>query len=130
MQQPYIILNNGRQIPQIGLGVFQIPQDEEAKKACLSAFSLGYRHIDTAHHYDNERGVGQAVRESGLKRSQIWITSKLWPNEYGLEATGPAIDRMLERLNTEYLDLLLLHQQVGVIWAPGRPWKKQLPPGK
>lgn len=130
MQQPYIILNNGRQIPQIGLGVFQIPQDEEAKKACLSAFSLGYRHIDTAHHYDNERGVGQAVRESGLKRSQIWITSKLWPNEYGLEATGPAIDRMLERLNTEYLDLLLLHQQVGDYMGAWQAMEKAVAAGK
>lgn len=110
MNQAYITLNDGNTMPQFGLGVFQIPEDEAAKITCLQAILLGYRHIDTAHHYYNERGVGQAVKESGLGRGDIWITSKLWPNEYADET---AVDRMLERLHTEYLDLLLLHQQVG-----------------
>lgn len=113
MEQTYITLNNGCKIPQFGLGVFQIPKDEDAEKACLEAFRLGYRHIDTAHHYHNERGVGMAIKESGLKRSEVWITSKLWPNEYGEDITGEAVDKMLARLDTEYIDLLLLHQQVG-----------------
>ena len=113
MEQTYITLNDGNKIPQFGLGVFQIPGDEKTKEACLEAFKLGYRHIDTAHAYQNERGVGQAVKESGIPREEIWITSKLWPSEYGEGKTAKAIDKMLERLQTDYIDLLLLHQQFG-----------------
>ena len=113
MKQTYITLNDGNKIPQFGLGVFQIPGDEKTKEACLEAFKLGYRHIDTAHAYQNERGVGQAVKESGIPREEIWITSKLWPSEYGEGKTAKAIDKMLERLQTDYIDLLLLHQQFG-----------------
>ena len=83
MKQTYITLNDGNKIPQFGLGVFQIPGDEKTKEACLEAFKLGYRHIDTAHAYQNERGVGQAVKESGIPREEVWITTKLWPSEYG-----------------------------------------------
>ena len=113
MEQTYITLNDGNKIPQFGLGVFQISGDEKTKEACLEAFKLGYRHVDTAHAYQNERGVGQAVKESGLPREEIWITTKLWPSEYGEGKTAKAIDKMLERLQTEYIDLLLLHQQFG-----------------
>ena len=113
MKQTYITLNDGNKIPQFGLGVFQIPGDEKTKEACLEAFKLGYRHIDTAHAYQNERGVGQAVKESGIPREEIWITSKLWPSEYGEGKTAKAIDKMLERLQTDHIDLLLLHQQFG-----------------
>ena len=113
MEQTYITLNNGLQIPQFGLGVYQIPGDEATKEACLTALKLGYRHIDTAHAYQNERGVGQAVRESGIPRENIWITSKLWPSDYGESITAIAIDKMLDRLQTCYIDLLLLHQQFG-----------------
>ena len=113
MEQTYITLNDGNKIPQFGLGVFQIPGNEKTKEACLEAFKLGYRHIDTAHAYQNERGVGQAVKESGIPREEIWITSKLWPSEYGEGKTAKAIDKMLERLQTDYIDLLLLHQQFG-----------------
>lgn len=113
MKQTYITLNDGNKIPQFGLGVFQIPGDEKTKEACLEAFKLGYRHIDTAHAYQNERGVGQAVKESGIPREEIWITTKLWPSEYGEGKTAKAIDKMLERLQTDYIDLLLLHQQFG-----------------
>ena len=113
MKQTYVTLNDGNKIPQFGLGVFQIPGDEKTKEACLEAFKLGYRHIDTAHAYQNERGVGQAVKESGIPREEIWITSKLWPSEYGEGKTAKAIDKMLERLQTDHIDLLLLHQQFG-----------------
>ena len=113
MEQTYITLNDGNKIPQFGLGVFQISGDEKTKEACLEAFKLGYRHVDTAHAYQNERGVGQAVKESGLPREEIWITTKLWPSEYGEGKTAKAIDKMLERLQTDYIDLLLLHQQFG-----------------
>ena len=92
MKQNYLKLNNNCEIPQIGLGVFQIQDNQVAKEICLRAFEVGYRHIDTAHHYYNEQGVGLAVKESGLKREEVWITSKLWPNEYGEDITEVAIE--------------------------------------
>ena len=113
MEQTYIMLNNGIKMPQFGMGVFMVPAGETTKNACLEALQLGYRHIDTAHAYQNERSVGEAVRESGIPREEIWVTSKLWPSEYGEGKTMAGIDKMLERLNIGYIDLLLLHQQVG-----------------
>ena len=113
MIQNYIILNDGNKIPQLGLGVYLVRGDENTKDACLKALKLGYRHIDTAHAYQNERGVGEAIKESGIKREDIWVTSKLWPSEYGKGKTMDAIKKMLVRLDTTYIDLLLLHQQFG-----------------
>ena len=130
MKQTYITLNDGNKIPQFGLGVFQIPGDEKTKEACLEAFKLGYRHIDTAHAYQNERGVGQAVKESGIPREEIWITSKLWPSEYGEGKTAKAIDKMLERLQTDYIDLLLLHQQFGDYLGAWKDMEKAVAEGK
>jgi diketogulonate reductase-like aldo/keto reductase len=130
MKQTYVTLNNGSQIPQFGLGVYQIPGDEATKKACLEAFKLGYRHIDTAHAYQNERGVGTAVKESGIPREEIWITSKLWPNEYGEGKTAAAIDKMLARLSTDYIDLLLLHQQFGDYLGAWKDMEKAVAKGK
>lgn len=130
MKQTYITLNDGNKIPQFGLGVFQIPGDEKTKEACLEAFKLGYRHIDTAHAYQNERGVGQAVKESGIAREEIWITSKLWPSEYGEGKTAKAIDKMLERLQTDYIDLLLLHQQFGDYLGAWKDMEKAVAEGK
>ncbi len=123
----YVTLNNGVKIPQIALGVFQIPENEDAKKACLSAFELGCRHIDSAHHYFNEAGVGAAVRECGIPREELWITSKLWPDEYADET---AIDKMLERFGLEYLDLVILHQQVGDYTAGYKNLEKAYRAGK
>ena len=123
----YVTLNNGVKIPQIALGVFMIPEDEDAKKACLSAFQLGYRHIDSAHHYYNEAGVGAAVRECGLPREELWITSKIWPDEYADET---AIDKMLARFGLEYLDLVILHQQVGDYIAGYKNLEKAYKAGK
>lgn len=123
----YVTLNNGVKIPQIALGVFQIPEDEDAKQACLSAFKLGYRHIDSAHHYYNEAGVGAAVRECGIPREELWITSKIWPDEYADET---AIDKMLARFGLEYLDLVILHQQVGDYIAGYKNLEKAYKAGK
>ena len=111
--QPYLELNSKYKIPQYGLGVYDIKGDEATEKACLSAFEIGIRRIDTAHAYQNERGVGSAIKKSGVPRSELFITSKLWVSDYGEGVTLKAIDKMLERLGLEYLDLLLLHQQVG-----------------
>lgn len=130
MEQTYITLNDGNKIPQFGLGVFQISGDEKTKEACLEAFKLGYRHVDTAHAYQNERGVGQAVKESGLPREEIWITTKLWPSEYGEGKTAKAIDKMLERLQTDYIDLLLLHQQFGDYLGAWTDMEKAVAEGK
>jgi len=130
MNQTYIKLNNNCEIPQFGLGVFMVPGDAATKEACLEAFVLGYRHIDTAHAYQNERGVGQAVKESGIDRKNIWITSKLWPSEYGETKSTEAIDQMLVRLDTFYIDLLLLHQQFGDYIGAWKAMEKAVSDGK
>ena len=130
MDQTYLTLNNGAKIPQFGMGVYQVPEGEETKQACLSALRMGYRHIDTAHAYQNERSVGAAVRESGIPREEIWVTSKLWPSEYGEGKTMAGIDKMLSRLNIGYIDLLLLHQQVGDYMGAWRDMEKAVAQGK
>ena len=128
--QPYLKLNSNYKIPQYGLGVYQIEGNEATEKACLSAFQIGIRHIDTAHAYQNERGVGEAIKKSNIPREQLFITSKLWVSDYGEEITLKAIDKMLERLQLEYLDLLLLHQQVGDYVAAYKEMEKAVEQGK
>lgn len=130
MKQNYITLNDGNDIPQFGLGVYMVRGDEPTRKACLAALKMGYRHIDTAHAYQNERGVGAAVRESGISRKEIWITSKLWPSEYGEGRTMEGIDKMLKRLDTDYIDLLLLHQQFGDYLGAWKDMEKAVAEGK
>ena len=105
---PLITLNNGQKIPQLGFGVYLIPP-EETEKCVLEAIKIGYRHFDTAHMYGNEKAVGAAIKKSGIARNELFITSKLWITEYGEGVTLPAIDKMLKRLNLDYIDLILLH---------------------
>ena len=128
--QPYLQLNSGYKIPQYGLGVYQIEGNEATEKACLAAFEIGIRHIDTAHAYQNERGVGSAIQKSKIPREQLFITSKLWVTDYGEGITTNAIDKMLERLNLKYLDLLLLHQQVGDYVKAYQEMEKAVEAGK
>ena len=130
MKQTYLTLNNGLNMPQFGLGVYLIPDGKETIDACLNASKLGYRHIDTAHAYQNERSVGVALQQSGLPRNEIWVTTKLWPSEYGEGKTLEAIDKMLERLQTDYIDLLLLHQQVGDYIGAWKDMEKAVKSGK
>lgn len=130
MDQTYITLNNGAKIPQFGMGVFMVPAGDATKNACLEALKLGYRHIDTAHAYQNERSVGEAVQESGIPREEIWVTSKLWPSEYGEGKTMEGIDKMLARLDIGYIDLLLLHQQVGDYMGAWKDMEKAVAQGK
>lgn len=130
MNQTYIKLNDGNRIPQFGLGVYQIEGDAATKAACLEAISCGYCHIDTAHAYQNEAGVGEAVHECGVPREELWITSKLWPSEYGTGKTAKAIDKMLGRLGLEHIDLLLLHQQFGDYIGAWRDLEKAVAQGK
>jgi 2,5-diketo-D-gluconate reductase A len=105
---PNITLNNGVEIPQLGFGVFQIPP-EETKEATLVALEVGYRHIDTAEMYGNEKQVGEAVRVSGIDRGDIFVTSKLNNSFHAYDAALGAFDRTLEDLDIEYLDLFLVH---------------------
>ena len=111
--QTFVKLNNGIEMPQFGMGVFQVPEGPATVDAVSQALALGYRHIDTAHAYQNERSVGEAIRKSGIDRDLIWVTTKLWPSEYGRGKTAAAIDKMLSRLGTDHIDLLLQHQQFG-----------------
>lgn len=106
--QPMITLNDGNVIPQLGLGVFQTPVDETAV-AVRTALEAGYRHIDTAKIYGNEAGVGEAVRNSGLARSDVFVTTKVWNTDQGYDAALAAADRSLGELGFDYIDLYLVH---------------------
>ena len=112
-QQPYLTLNNGVQMPQIGLGLYMIPEGDVTYNSVMTALESGYRHFDCAHAYQNERSLGRAIKDSGVKRDSLWITSKLWPNEYGEGKTLKAIERMLGRLGLDYIDLVYFHQPMG-----------------
>ena len=81
-EQPYLTLNNGVRMPQFGLGLYMIAEGDEAYNAVLTALNAGYRHFDCAHAYRNERSLGRALKDSGVPRDSVWVTSKLWPNEY------------------------------------------------
>lgn len=128
--QPYVQLNNGQWMPRFGIGTYNVPGDSVAEDAVAYALKCGYRHIDTAHAYRVERGVGKAVKESGIPRSEIWITSKLWPTEFGEGKTMEAIDKMLERLQTDYIDLLYVHQPMGDYCGAWRDMEKAVRQGK
>ena len=104
-----ITLNNGTQIPVLGYGVFEIP-DKGCTDCVLRAIECGYRHIDTAQIYGNEAGVGRAIASCGVAREQLYITSKVWVKEYGYDKTLKSIDLSLEKLQTDYIDLMLLHR--------------------
>ncbi|MFI7385544.1 aldo/keto reductase [Streptomyces sp. NPDC049813] len=105
---PDIALNNGSQIPQLGFGTFQIPP-EETRETTLAALEAGYRHIDTAEMYGNEKGVGEAVRESGIDRADIFVTSKLNNDAHARDDALRAFDGTLEELGLDHLDLFLIH---------------------
>lgn len=108
-----ITLNDGNKIPVVGFGVFLIPADGPTYDAVLTALKAGYRHIDTAAAYFNEADVGRAVRDSGVPREEIFITSKLWLQDYGYEAAKKGLATSLEKLGLDYVDLYLLHQPYG-----------------
>lgn len=104
---------NGVKIPMLGFGVYQVPEYEDAKKAVLAALKAGYRLIDTAQGYKNEQAVGDAIRESGIPREEIFITTKLWLQDFSYEKAIRATELSMERLGVDYLDLMLLHQPMG-----------------
>ena len=106
-------LNNGVEMPWFGLGVFRAKDGQEVENAVLTALKHGYRSIDTAAVYDNEKGVGNAVIESGVSREEIFLTSKVWNTDQGYKSTFRAFEESLERLQTDYLDLYLIHWPKG-----------------
>ena len=105
----YVTLNNNVEMPVLGFGVYQIPQDE-TKKAVLDAIKTGYRLIDTAQSYFNEKEVGDAIKECGIPREELFITTKVWIDNYGYENCKKSLEESLEKLQTDYIDLVLLHQ--------------------
>lgn len=115
-----VTLNDGVEIPVYGFGTFQIPTDGSTYKAVREALDLGIRHIDTAVAYFNEQEVGKAIRESGIPRKEIFLTSKLWLQDYGYEAAKKGIETSLRKLGLDYMDLYLIHQPYGDV--PGA-WK-------
>lgn len=116
-------LSDGVEIPVFGFGTFLIPNDGSTYKAVSEALKAGIRHVDTAVAYFNEEEVGQAVRESGIPREEIFVTSKLWLQDYGYEATKQAIETSLRKLNIGYIDLYLMHQPYGEIDNLAGSWK-------
>lgn len=109
---PTIPLRDGVEIPRIGLGVYQSARGAETQRAVAEALRIGYRHVDTARIYGNEQDVGAAVRESGVPRSQLFVTTKLWNDDHGHDAALRAFDASLKRLGLEHIDLYLLHWPV------------------
>ena len=107
--QPHFTLNNGVTLPQIGFGVYQTPP-EETMVAVQAALEVGYRHIDTAAAYGNEKGVGEALRRSGLDRSDVFVETKVWVTDYGYDQTLHAFEKASAKLGLEQIDLLILHQ--------------------
>jgi len=107
-QIPTVALNDGHAIPQLGYGVFQVPP-EDAERVTTLALEAGYRHIDTAAAYDNEEGVGRAIRASGLPRDAVYVTTKLWSHNHGRDKAPRALDASLRRLGLDYVDLYLIH---------------------
>lgn len=105
--------NDGNQIPAVGFGVFRIPADGSTYQAVKEALAVGYRHIDTAVAYFNEQEVGQAIKDSGIPREEIFVTSKIWLQDYGYEAATKGLETSLKKLGLDYIDLYLLHQPYG-----------------
>jgi 2,5-diketo-D-gluconate reductase A len=108
---PNVRLSDGVEIPQLGFGVFQVPPDD-TQRAVEDALAAGYRHLDTAAAYRNERGVAAGVTASGIPREEIFITTKLWNSEQGFDSTLAAFERSLEELDTDHVDLYLIHWPV------------------
>lgn len=125
-----VTLNDGNKIPAVGFGVFLIPNDGATYEAVTQALKAGYRHIDTAAAYFNEAEVGKAVKDSGISREEIFITSKLWLQDYGYEAAKKGLETSLEKLGLDYVDLYLLHQPYGDVAGAWKAMEEAKAEGK
>ena len=120
----YTTLNNGVRMPMLGYGVFQIDDQKVCQQAVMDAIEVGYRHIDTAATYMNEEAVGAAIRESGVKREDLFVTTKLWVQDHGDEATLRAFDKSMKKLGLDYLDLYLIHKPYGDYYGAWRAMER------
>ena len=125
----YVTLNNGVKMPKLGYGVYQTPP-EETERCVLDAIRIGYRSIDTAQAYGNEEGVGNAIVKCGLPREDLFITTKIWISNYGYEKAKASIEESLKKLQTGYIDLLLLHQPFGDYYGAYRAMEEAYKEGK
>lgn len=125
-----IILNNGLEMPVLGFGVFQVPDPVECEKAVIDAIDTGYRLIDTAASYGNEVAVGNAIKNSGVAREDLFITTKLWVQDTGYEKTLKAFETSLKKLQLDYLDLYLIHQPYGDIFGSWKAMQELYEQGK
>lgn len=116
----FVTLNNGKKMPVLGFGVYQITDDLECENAVVHALEAGYRMIDTASVYMNEAAVGKAIRRSGIPRTEIFVTTKVWVQDMGYQQTLDAIDRSLERLQLDYIDMYLIHQPYSDVFGTWR----------
>lgn len=123
-------LNNGIEMPILGFGVFQIPDAKECEKSVIDAIETGYRLIDTAASYMNEQAVGNAIKNCGVAREELFITTKLWVQDTGYENTKKSFHKSLERLQLEYLDLYLIHQPYGDVFGSWRAMEELYKEGK
>lgn len=127
---PMLKMNDGHTIPQLGFGVFQITDHAEAVTAIESALFNGYRLIDTAEAYNNQKAVGEALKNSKIPRDDVFLTTKLWVSNYRYEEAKKAIDHDLKELGTDYIDLFLLHQAYGDIAGAWRAMEEAQKEGK
>lgn len=125
-----IQLNNGVQIPAEGIGVYQIEDSETCEQVVLDALKTGYRMIDTAAAYNNEEAVGKAIRKSGVPREKIFVTTKVWVQDFGYENTKKAVLSSLKKLDLDYLDMVLLHQQMSDYYGSWRALQELCREGK
>ncbi|MDE3144888.1 MAG: aldo/keto reductase, partial [Bacteroidota bacterium] len=123
-------LNNGVEMPILGFGVFQIPDAAECERCVIDAINTGYRLIDTAVSYMNEKAVGNAIQNCGVERKELFITSKLWVQDHGYENTKISFQKSLDRLQLDYLDLYLIHQPYGDIHGSWRAMEELYEAGK
>lgn len=123
-------LNNGVEIPILGFGVFQIADQAECERSVLDAIQTGYSHIDTAASYQNEEAVGRGIKQSGVARENLFITTKLWIQSHGYEGTIKAFENSLKRLQVDYIDLYLIHQPFGDVYGEWRAMEELYQQGK
>ena len=123
-------LNNGVEIPILGFGVFQITDPAECDRSVIDAIEVGYSHIDTAASYMNEEAVGRGIKQSGIAREKLFITTKLWIQSNGYEGTLKAFERSLNRLQLDYIDLYLIHQPFGDVYGEWRAMEELYKQGK